>query len=164
VRLDPPLALWMSPVLAGMILAVPLSMWSSRVSAGERARSSGLLLTPEEVEPEPVLRLWRSELARARRSIVARASGGQAPSALERVLADPALRASHRSMMAMMATTAMTTPTETADPLEEHILRGLVLKCRMHGASALSDEEQRRLLLAPWALDALLDDDGRSET
>jgi membrane glycosyltransferase len=156
LRFDPSLALWMSPVLAGMILAVPLSVWSSRVSAGEWARRRGLLLTPEDVEPEPVLATWRAELARVRRSKAADdRSTGAAPSALERVLADPDLRASHRSL---------TPANETVDPLEEHVVRGLVLKCRIQGPSALSDDEQRQLLLAPWALDALLRDGADSET
>jgi membrane glycosyltransferase len=42
---------WMSPVLAGLILSVPLTMLTSRTSAGRWARRRGLLLTPEETDP-----------------------------------------------------------------------------------------------------------------
>jgi len=39
------------PVLAGMVLSVPLTMWTSRASAGRWLRRAGLLLTPEETDP-----------------------------------------------------------------------------------------------------------------
>jgi membrane glycosyltransferase len=42
---------WMLPVLAGLILSVPLTMWTSRTSAGRWMRRRGLLLTPEETQP-----------------------------------------------------------------------------------------------------------------
>jgi hypothetical protein len=44
----PKLFWWFSPVLAGFLLAIPISVWSSRVSLGEWARKLGLFLTPEE--------------------------------------------------------------------------------------------------------------------
>jgi hypothetical protein len=43
------------PVLAGMVLSVPLTMWTSRASAGRWLRRAGLLLTPEETDPPPEL-------------------------------------------------------------------------------------------------------------
>jgi membrane glycosyltransferase len=42
---------WLLPVLAGMVLAVPLTMITSRTSAGLWMRKHRLLLTPEETEP-----------------------------------------------------------------------------------------------------------------
>lgn len=42
---------WMAPVLAGLVLSVPLTMWSSRSGAGRGLRRLGLLLTPEETAP-----------------------------------------------------------------------------------------------------------------
>jgi membrane glycosyltransferase len=41
---------WMLPVLAGLVLSVPLTMLTSRTSAGRWARRRGLLLTPEETD------------------------------------------------------------------------------------------------------------------
>ena len=49
--LEPKLFWWFTPVLAGMILAVPLSVFTSRRSWGARAKSLGLFLTPEETKP-----------------------------------------------------------------------------------------------------------------
>jgi membrane glycosyltransferase len=46
---------WMSPILLGLLLSVPLTMLTSLTSAGLWARRHGLLLTPEETEPPPEL-------------------------------------------------------------------------------------------------------------
>jgi hypothetical protein len=46
---------WMSPILAGLLLSVPLTMLTSLSSAGIWARKHRLLLTPEETEPPPEL-------------------------------------------------------------------------------------------------------------
>ncbi len=59
---------WFLPVLAGMILAMPLSVLTSRSNLGQRARQIGLFLVPEEVAPPPeivMLRLRMDELAQA---------------------------------------------------------------------------------------------------
>jgi len=50
-----PLLLWMSPVLVGLILAMPVVAATSRAAVGRRMRSVGLLLTPEERTPPAVL-------------------------------------------------------------------------------------------------------------
>jgi membrane glycosyltransferase len=46
---------WLTPVLAGLVLGVWLTVWTSHVSAGRIARRWGLLLTPEETAPPPEL-------------------------------------------------------------------------------------------------------------
>jgi membrane glycosyltransferase len=46
---------WLTPVLAGLLFGIPLTMWTSRVSAGRLFRRHGLLLTPEETAPPPEL-------------------------------------------------------------------------------------------------------------
>ena len=55
---------WLLPVMAAWLVAIPVSVWISRVGPGIRARSLGLFLTPEEIEPPPLLRLF-SEACRA---------------------------------------------------------------------------------------------------
>jgi len=42
---------WMLPVAGAMVLAVPLSVYSSRASLGRALRRAGLFLVPEEVSP-----------------------------------------------------------------------------------------------------------------
>ncbi|HVU26574.1 MAG TPA: glucans biosynthesis glucosyltransferase MdoH [Verrucomicrobiae bacterium] len=50
-RLEPALFWWFTPVLAGMILSIPLSVFTSRKSLGGQTRKFGLFLTPEETQP-----------------------------------------------------------------------------------------------------------------
>jgi membrane glycosyltransferase len=61
-RLDPSLFWWFTPVLAGMVFSVPVSVWTSRRSLGHRARSLGLFLTPEETGPPPEIVALRSQM------------------------------------------------------------------------------------------------------
>jgi membrane glycosyltransferase len=42
---------WIAPVAAGLLLAVPLSVLTSRATAGMRARAFGLFMTPDESAP-----------------------------------------------------------------------------------------------------------------
>jgi membrane glycosyltransferase len=53
---------WFTPVLAGMVLAVPLSVLTSRRSLGLAARSLGLFLTPEETRPPQEIVSLRSRM------------------------------------------------------------------------------------------------------
>ncbi|MEO8525706.1 MAG: glucans biosynthesis glucosyltransferase MdoH [Caldimonas sp.] len=48
-------AWWLSPILLGLLAAIPLSVWGSRVAAGRALRRRGMLLTPEEVRQPHVL-------------------------------------------------------------------------------------------------------------
>ena len=59
---------WLSPILAGLLAAMPLSVWGSRVAAGRALRRHGLLLTPEEVRQPRVL----AEAARAGAAVAGR--------------------------------------------------------------------------------------------
>ncbi len=54
---------WLSPVLAGLILSIPLSIALSKVSYGDTAKRLGLFLTPEEVVEPELLRKLRRNLA-----------------------------------------------------------------------------------------------------
>jgi membrane glycosyltransferase len=54
-----PLLLWMAPVIAGLVLAIPIAMFSSTASPGSR-----LFATPEQTAPPKVLRR-ANELATA---------------------------------------------------------------------------------------------------
>ena len=42
-------AWWLTPILLGLLSAVPLSVWGSRVAPRRALRRRGLLLTPEEI-------------------------------------------------------------------------------------------------------------------
>ncbi|HEU4773481.1 MAG TPA: glucans biosynthesis glucosyltransferase MdoH [Lysobacter sp.] len=52
---SPSLMLWMSPVLLGLVLSMPLVALTSAPGPGRWLRRLGVFLTPEEVAPPPVL-------------------------------------------------------------------------------------------------------------
>lgn len=59
--LSPALAWWMSPLLVGILLSIPLSYLTGTTEFGEAWRRRGIFVTPEESAPEPELQ----ELARS---------------------------------------------------------------------------------------------------
>jgi len=88
---SPYLALWMSPVVLGLALAIPLAALTARRDIGLGLRRLGLLLTPEERATPPVL-------ARAKALTVEwRAAAGEAEVA--RLFREPALLEAHRRML-----------------------------------------------------------------
>jgi membrane glycosyltransferase len=54
---------WLLPVLAGMVLSVPLTMFTSRIAPGQWLRRHRLLLTPEESDPPAELAALQQRLA-----------------------------------------------------------------------------------------------------
>jgi len=71
LRLAPQFFWWLTPVLAGLLFGIPLTVWTSQVSAGRLFRRHGLLLTPEETAPPPEL----VTLSRASEDIIGWVSG-----------------------------------------------------------------------------------------
>ena len=54
---------WCAPLVFGLVLALPMAIWSSRTGLGGLARRWGLFLTPEELSPAPVLRAFQRGMA-----------------------------------------------------------------------------------------------------
>ena len=53
--------LWLSPVWIGLIISIPLSVMLGQTAAGARMRRAGLLLTPCESAPPPLIaHLWKN--------------------------------------------------------------------------------------------------------
>ncbi|MGL4398480.1 MAG: glucans biosynthesis glucosyltransferase MdoH [Luteolibacter sp.] len=50
-------AAWMTPILLGLLLAAPVSVWTSRTRYGNALRKRKILATPEELNPPSVIRL-----------------------------------------------------------------------------------------------------------
>jgi membrane glycosyltransferase len=63
-QIDPQLALWMSPILAGLILSIPLSYFTGCQSPGLALRQRGIFQTPEESHPLPELAQLANAMAR----------------------------------------------------------------------------------------------------
>jgi membrane glycosyltransferase len=61
-KLDPGLFWWFTPVLAGMVFSVPISVLTSRRGLGTRAKTMGLFLTPEETKPPMEIVSLRSRM------------------------------------------------------------------------------------------------------
>jgi membrane glycosyltransferase len=61
----PALFWWFLSAVAGLIVSVPFSAWTSRASAGQWVRAHGLFLTPEEFHPPEILTQFAQELRKA---------------------------------------------------------------------------------------------------
>jgi membrane glycosyltransferase len=114
---SPSLALWMSPVVLGLTLAIPLV---ALTSLRDRALAPlGLLRTPEEARPPTVL---------ARAWVLAREAATVSPPMPERLVRDHALLAAHRDMLPEQRR-------PWVDPLEVPLLTG---RARLEEAPDLS--------------------------
>lgn len=57
IYIGPVFAAWMSPILAGLLFSVPVSVWTSRASIGRVFSKRGILSTPEELKVPSVILL-----------------------------------------------------------------------------------------------------------
>jgi membrane glycosyltransferase len=96
-HIDPLTFWWFAPVAAGMVLSIPLSVFTSRRSWGERARLFGLFLTPEEIAPPPEIAALRTRMDALERA------GETAPrqkfAGLAEAVLDPYVNAIHVSLL-----------------------------------------------------------------
>ncbi len=53
---------WLSPVVAGLVLSIPISIFLSKAAFGKRARELGIFLTPEETQPPYEMRRLQQNL------------------------------------------------------------------------------------------------------
>lgn len=67
--ISPPFFWWLTPVLAGLVFSVPLSIFLSKASFGRRARDFGVFLTPEETHPPYELKRLQQNLAECYRHL-----------------------------------------------------------------------------------------------
>jgi membrane glycosyltransferase len=126
--LTPPLFYWLIPVLAGLVLSIPLALWSSSEAWGMRLRELGLLRIVEETAPPPVMRRLDALLAQPEPAPADRFA--------EAVL-DPGFNALHIAMLRAIGGQPATPP---------DALRPIERKAVYLGAAALSKPERRALL------------------
>ena len=136
--LNPQYFWWLTPILAALVLSIPLSIVVSRARWGERARAAGLFLIPEETDPPPELRdLWAG---------LAEAASRPDEDGFVRTVRNPEANALHRGLQ------------RAPRPLAASIRaarRRLVERALRAGPSALSRSDRRVVLLDPDATDAL---------
>jgi membrane glycosyltransferase len=95
--ISPSLVAWMSPTIAGLILAIPLSWASGHLWLGVTLRRLGLLTTPEETAPPAIVQRSNAlsiELAR---------TGNDGDDGLRAIHGDAAFRAQHEFFLPMAA-------------------------------------------------------------
>jgi membrane glycosyltransferase len=91
--ISPSLVAWMSPTIAGLILAIFLSWGSGMLSLGLALKRMGLLLTPEETIPPPVATRANGLAAELASENIDEADGILA------IHADPEFRAIHEAFL-----------------------------------------------------------------
>jgi membrane glycosyltransferase len=91
LALSPGLLAWLAPVVAGLLLSIPLSVLTARASLGMWAERAGLFLIPEETQPPTVLE-------RAREAEEAHAVA-PVTDAVEQVLTDARAHALHLALL-----------------------------------------------------------------
>jgi len=138
-RLSPVSLWWFSPVLAGMILSIPLSVLTSRKWLGEALRRAGIFVTPEELSPP-------AELLRVEEQSSAKEPFSMSPvrnssNALCRVVLDPYINALHVSLLRETYLNPRYEPPRPAHDLGERLLA--------QGPDALSAAEQMAVLCEP---------------
>ena len=132
---------WFTPVLLGLGLAIPVSMLSSSMALGRRAKELGLFLTPEETDPPTVLRDLEDDLREG--EAVLPVLQKAAPSRFVQVLVDPYVNALHRSLLPER---------EPPGKRRRHYLEGLIHQLEEEGPNSLSPAQKRELIADPDTL------------
>jgi membrane glycosyltransferase len=127
---------WLSPVIAGLVLAVPLSIFLSKAGFGRRARAIGLFLTPEETHAPYELKRLEQNLSECYRHL-APLKPLRADYGLMQAVLDPYVNAMHVALLRQRR------PSEEAREwfaqLRERLLR--------EGPAKFSSKEKMALLM-----------------
>jgi membrane glycosyltransferase len=146
-----PLLAWMLPVVAGLVLAIPIALCTAQVPLGRRLRDMGLLLTPEERSP-PAILLRANELAQR-----------NAASALQHPLT--LLAQEHNLLEAHLAMTAEPPPRRKGD-IDVHLVVALAkidqADDRAEAIALLGQKEVYAVLADRGALLKLIDKPARA--
>ena len=135
-HISPTFAAWMSPILLGLILCIPVSVWTSRARYGKALAKRKILSTPEEINPPAVLKLADVAIAAVDPALDATAPGRHGVVA---AVVDPYVNGVHVSLL------------EQGELSEAN--ESLVERCLTLGPGAMSKEEMIELLyLAPGML------------
>jgi membrane glycosyltransferase len=134
--LNPGYFWWLTPIIVALVLSIPVSVLTSRIGLGDRARAAGLFLIPEESSPPPEIVDVERETARAEAARAALPPAEQ--DGFVRAVVDPVVNAVHCALLG---------GTRGGKPGLRAARRALVTRALEGGPEALSADE-RRLLLA----------------
>ncbi len=129
-------AAWMTPILLGLLLAAPVSVWTSRSRYGRALLKRKILATPEELNPPSVIRLADAATAAVDPALDASVDGRRG---IVAAVVDPYVNGVHVSLLDQVEIT----------PADE----SLAERCLSEGPAGLSKNELSELLyLAPAIL------------
>lgn len=134
--ISPTLAWWMSPMLAGMILSIPISYVTGCAAAGHWLRARGIFATPEETKPTTELQQLNEALAGAMPDRTVEPELATNYGLMQAVL-DPYVNAAHVSLLRAKDDNAHT-QAERLDELRERLIT--------QGPDALQPRERVALL------------------
>lgn len=129
---NPTYLIWLAPIIIALLLAVPVSVFSSRAALGRKARAAGLFVIPSETQEPPEMAWTNAVTLENRRNLQTEQMGG-----FVRAVVDPTVNALHLSLL----------PKQDKRPgqTEEH-LRELQQRVLTEGPLSLSAKEKRMLL------------------
>ncbi len=137
---NPPFFLWLSPIVAGLAISIPLSVWTSRSSVGLKAMRWGLFLTPAETFPPAEVAALNKLMRRPTYHSPFRIAPD---SGFIRAVVIPKTFALHLSLASHK---------RKNNPAKEAELAALVEKAVAVGPGGLSVKEKNTLLREPQAL------------
>jgi membrane glycosyltransferase len=136
INISPVFAAWMSPILAGLLLSIPVSVLTSRARYGKSLARQGILSTPEELDPPDVIRFADQASAAVDPALDAASSSRRGAIA---AVVDPYVNGVHVSLLEH----------SELSPSDE----ALAERCLALGPSGISKNELSELLyLAPAML------------
>jgi membrane glycosyltransferase len=142
LRWMPNTFIWFLPLFLGMVLAIPLSVFTSRVRWGDAARNFGLFLTPEETAPPPELVTLQTRLAIAEDAEAER----EPVSNLILSVVDPYLNAVHVSMLREAALNPQSAEAIARFEASGEDVRSIAEKLLLRGFEALHPSETMIIL------------------
>jgi membrane glycosyltransferase len=136
IHVSPTFAAWMSPILLGLLLSAPVSVWTSRARYGKALAKYRILSTPEELNPPDVILLADAANAAVDPALDA---SSEARRGVIAAVVDPYVNGVHVSLLEHAELT----------PLGEELAE----RCLSLGPAGLSKNELSELLyLAPAML------------
>jgi membrane glycosyltransferase len=143
-RIDPLLTAWMSPVLGGLVLSIPLSYLTGSLPIGNWFQRRGLFATPVESRPAPEVVAINAALARTPTTEIPDVLRGDY--GLLQATLDPYVNAVHLSLLRAK---------EEVPPETEVRFAVLRQKLLREGPAKLSARDKLALLMDADAMDAL---------
>jgi membrane glycosyltransferase len=143
---SPAFALWMSPILLGMVTSIPISLVTGQLAPGQLVKGLRLLVTPEESNPPPELSRLARNLDACRRHTPPLPELAADYGLMQAVL-DPYVNAVHLALLREREQTPAAAAEERFSPLRERLLR--------EGPAALSSRDKLALMLDADSMAAL---------